>query len=480
MDAVLPRVLPLRIRNTSMNTEKIVTKSALLISILVFSLSLFLANGIYYFCCLVTLILMVYQSWRFGKPGIIVFAFIYQWVQIVAYVIWMNVNDFNIDHLSRNAGIAIIESCGGLLLMSTFLNWRIKKIPPISLADIKKEADKWNPQKVLICYAASAIFFSSVGLALGNSSGFAQILVTFISFKWIFFIIYGYIVFTGRGNKLIFIGIIFFEFFSGLYSYFSSFKDVLLYSIILSLPFIRRVSLKQLTGTLLISASLLFLLLTWTIIKGKYREFLNQGTRQQVVSVSQSDALSEIQYQIENLKWEKYQEASNLFLYRTQYILHLAKTMDRVPSILPHEYGNMWMSNILFVITPRMFNPDKPVYQATLKTNKYTGYRYAGFKQGASFSLGYFADSYVDFGHILMYIPLLLIAYFVSAIYFFLFRMKGLNLIFRIAIINVVLYSFITFEADGTFLFGRLLTNFLTMWLLGRFVFPFLQRIAYK
>src|SRR5260221_6595829 len=115
MDAVLPRVLPLRIRNTSLNTEKIVTKSALLISILVFSLSLFLANGIYYFCCLVTLILMVYQSWRFGKPGIIVFAFIYQWVQIVAYVIWMNVNDFNIDHLSRNAGIAIIESCGGLL-----------------------------------------------------------------------------------------------------------------------------------------------------------------------------------------------------------------------------------------------------------------------------------------------------------------------------------------------------------------------------
>jgi hypothetical protein len=30
----------------------------------------------------------------------------------------------------------------------------------------------------------------------------------------------------------------------------------------------------------------------------------------------------------------------------------------------------------MFVITPRMFNPDKPVYQATLKTNKYTGMRY--------------------------------------------------------------------------------------------------------
>jgi hypothetical protein len=319
-----------------------------------------------------------------------------------------------------------------------------------------------------------------VGLALGNSSGFAQVLVTFVSFKWIFFVIYGYIVVTGKGNKFIFVGIILFEFFSGLYSYFSSFKEVLFYSIILALPFIKKVSFRQLIATTLISTSLLLLLLTWTIIKGKYREFLNQGTRKQVVSVSKSDALSEIQDQLSNLKWEKYQEASNVFLYRTQYILHLSRTMDRVPSVLPHEYGNLWMSNVLYVITPRMFNPDKPVYQATVKTNKYTGSRYAGFKQGASFSLGYFADSYVDFGHVLMYVPLLLIASFVSFIYLFLFRMKKLNLIFRIAIINVVLYNFIAFEADGTFLFGRLLTTFLTMWIFGHLVFPFLQRIAYK
>jgi hypothetical protein len=74
--------------------------------------------------------------------------------------------------------------------------------------------------KVLICYAVSAIFFNSVGLALGNSSGFAQILVTFVSFKWIFFVIYGVIVFTGKGNKLIFVGIIFFEFFGFVFLFF--------------------------------------------------------------------------------------------------------------------------------------------------------------------------------------------------------------------------------------------------------------------
>ncbi|PWT74358.1 MAG: hypothetical protein C5B59_11400 [Bacteroidetes bacterium] len=479
MDAALPRGLRFGNENISLPNEKIVPVSAVGTGIVVSSLTLFLQNGIYFFVCLVTILFIVHQSWRYGKPGIIVFAFLYQWIQVIAYAIWMSVNGFDINHLSNSAGIAILESCGGLLIMSSVMNWRISKIPRITLAHLRSEANKWDHKKILIYYAASSIFFNSVGMALSNDSGFAQVLVTFVAFKWVFFIMYGCLVFVGKGNKFIFIGIILFEFASGLYSYFSSFKEVLLYAIILSVSFIPKVSLKQLIRTLLIGASLLMILLTWTVIKGKYREFLNQGTRKQVVSVSQSDALSEMQYQISNLDWQQYQDAINVFLYRTQYIYHLAKTMDRVPSVLPNEYGGMWLSNVLYVITPRMFNPDKPIYQATLKTNKYTGLRYAGFKQGASFSLCYFADSYVDFGHVLMYLPLILIALFVTFIYFSLFKMK-LNLIFRIAIIDVVLYNFIAFEADGTFLFGRLLTSFLTFWFFGRFVAPLLQRFAYK
>jgi hypothetical protein len=62
MDVILPRVLPVRFRNQSLNTEKVVTKGGLFISVVIFSLSLFLANGIYLFCCLLTIILMVYHN----------------------------------------------------------------------------------------------------------------------------------------------------------------------------------------------------------------------------------------------------------------------------------------------------------------------------------------------------------------------------------------------------------------------------------
>ena len=52
---------------------------------------------------------------------------------------------------------------------------------------------------------------------------------------------------------------------------------------------------------------------------------------------------------------------------------------------------------------PRLLFPNKPIYQATIKTNKFTGKSYAGMEEGASFSLGYFADSYVtsDIRHVL-------------------------------------------------------------------------------
>jgi hypothetical protein len=168
------------------------------------------------------------------------------------------------------------------------------------------------------------------------------------------------------------------------------------------------------------------------------------------------------------------------FLYRVQYTYHLAKTMDRVPDVLPHEFGDLWWSNITFVLEPRLFFPDKPRFEATQKTTKYTGIHYAGFKEGSSFSLGYFADSYIDFGYFGMLFPLAVIALFVGFIYRRFYGLKKLNILFRFALLNIVLYEFISFESDGLFLFGRLLLMFLVFYILALTVLPLLQRWLYK
>ena len=403
-----------------------------------------------------------------------------QWTQVVAYVVWMNVLDMDINRLSPHSGTAVIMACLGILVMAATLSRSIGPLKVPSDEELVRQARRINEQKILILYLFSTFFLGGLGFVLGSSSGLFQILMTFASLKWVFFLVYAYVSWINKKNRVILAVIILFEFSTALYSYFSTFKEVILFTIILALTFVRKISLKQFLNSLLIVVFVGFLLITWTAIKGDYRKYLNGGSHQQVVEVSRDAAFSKIGEKIGTLRWEDYQNAMTMFLYRVQYILHLAKTMDRVPAVMPHEYGGLWWENISFVLVPRLFNPDKPIYEATKKTNKYTGIHYSGFKEGASFSLGYFADSYIDFGYVGMFFPLAMIALFVAFIYRSFYNLHKLNILFRYALINVSLYEYTAFEADGLFLFGRLLLMFLVFYILGRSVLGPLQKWLYK
>jgi hypothetical protein len=437
-------------------------------------------NGLYLMCTIATLYALLLILWRSDRPGILVFAFLMQWAQVAAFVVWMDVLGYDVNHLSPHGGIAVLMSCLGLVVMAAVLAQVIAKLPIPSREQFYRQARLINEKKILILYLASTLFLGGIGLVVSAGGGLAQIVMTFASLKWVFFLVYAYVSWINKKNRLILLAMILFEFLTALYSYFSSFKEVILITIILALTFIEKISFKQVVYSLLIAFFVGFLLITWTAIKADYRAYLNKGTRQQTVEVSRSEAFNKIGTKISNLGWKDYQLSMNLFLYRVQYIYHLARTMDRVPDILPHEFGGLWWDNISFVLEPRLFFPDKPRYEATQKTTKYTGINYAGYKQGASFSLGYFADSYIDFGYSGMFIPLAIIALFVGFIYRRFYKLTKLNILFRFALINIVLYEFISFEADGLFLFGRLLLMFLVFYTLGRTVLPILQRWLYK
>jgi hypothetical protein len=443
-------------------------------------LSLGYQNGPYTALCLLTMFVIISFTWRINMPGILPFAFLMQWVQVISYVIWMNVSDKPIDYLSKSVPYALIAACIGLFCMAAAITLVVRKLPTYTDKDFQDFAAKVNERKILTLYIVSTLFLSSVGFVFGNTSGLAQILVTVASLKWIFFMWYGYVAWVNKKNKIILLVILLYEFSVGLYSYFSSFKEVLFYTILVSLTFVKYITFRQFISFVLMGFLLIAIFFTWTVIKGSYREFLNKGSRQQVIEVSQSEAYSKITDNIKNLTWQNYQKATGAALYRIQYVFHLARVMDRIPAVIPHENGHVWWENITFVLTPRILYPDKPYYEATVKTNKYTGFKYAGLQKGTAYSLGYFADSYVDFGYVGMLFPLVMLALFIGLIFRSFYNMINLNLFFRFAVINVTLYNFISFEADGLFLFGRLLTNFVVLWAFCKFLVPSIQKWLYK
>jgi hypothetical protein len=443
-------------------------------------LSVFQNNGLYLMCIIATLYALLLILWRSNRPGILVFAFLMQWAQVAAFVVWMNVLGADINRLSPHGGAAVLMSCAGLVVMAAVLAQSIADLHIPSQEQFEQQAKLINEKKILILYLISTFSLGGIGFLVSAGSGFLQIVTTLASLKWVFFLVYAYVSWINKKNRLILLAIILFEFLTALYSFFSSFKEVILITIVLAMTFIHKISFKQVVYGLLITFLVGFLLITWTAIKTDYRAYLDRGNRQQVVAVSRSEAFSKIGEKIGSLKWKDYQLSMTLFLYRVQYVYHLAKTMDRVPDLLPHEFGGLWWDNISFVLEPRLFFPDKPRYEATKKTTKYTGINYAGYKEGSSFSLGYFADSYIDFGYIGMLIPLAMIALFVAFMYRCFYHLTKVNILFRFALINLVLYEFISFESDGLFLFGRLLLMFLVFYSLARTVLSPLQRWLYK
>jgi len=445
-----------------------------------FILTALSANTTYLVVCLVAFYAIIFLLWRHSQPAVLVFGMLMQWVQVVAFVIWMNNAGEDINWLSNHGDIAVTMACLGLIVMAATITLGLKSLKMPSREQFFHQSKLINEKKILILYVVSSVFLGGLGYAFGSNPGFFQILTTLGTLKWVFFMVFGYVAWINKKNRTLLVVIIILEFTTALYSYFSNFKEVIFYTIMLALGFIRRVNFKQVFYGLLIVSSLFFLLLTWTAVKSDYRKFLNKGTKQQVVEVSREEAFSKLGEKVSSLNWAQYQQVLDLFLYRAQYILHLSKTMDRVPAVIPHTNGQIWWDNITFVLEPRLFFPDKPRYEATVKTNKYTGYNYAGFTQGSSFSLGYFADSYIDFGFFGMFLPLILIALFIVFIYRTLYGFSKINLLLRYAVINVTMYDFNAFESDGLFLFGRLMLMFLVYWFISKFVLSRLQNWLYK
>lgn len=437
--------------------------------------SLLIPNGIYFLGSLIAIVVIIKLMWNIYNPGVLIFSYVFQWLQVFFFLLWMNELDRSVDGLSKNGGNALMLSLGGLVVMAFLTRLLLGKIQVFDMEDFKKSASNIDQRKLLILYVFSTLFLSTIGFAFGNLSGFAQILVTISSLKWVFLLWLGAIIWVNKTHRIWLVFIIGYEFFIGLYSYFSSFKDVILYVIILSLTFITVIQFKQFIRLVLIGLTLGVVLLVWSAVKGEYRVYLNKGNRQQQVLVSRQEALSKLGEQIGNLKYAEFQKAMIYSTYRLQYVYHFAMAMDKVPDFIPYQNGSVWGENIGFVLTPRALNPNKKQYNASEKVSKFTGRKFAGLKEGSSFSLGYFGDSYIDFGPIGMMFALALIALFTTIIFRVFYKMYHLNLLLRYAIINVSLFVFYTFEADGLFLFGRLLTDFIVFYLLAKFVFPRIQ-----
>jgi hypothetical protein len=407
------------------------------------------------------------------KPSIFTIIFLYHFVQISAWVWMVNYMGVDINFKSPHSGLAVLLAYLGLIVLLGPVIYFNDKLPNVSFAVLKKHADKLSIQKTFIAYVVAFFSMNALGAAAFAFAGLTQIIFSLVNIKWFFFLLFGFQVIIKKKmvrEFVIFVGI---EFGLGFFSFFSDFKTVFFFLACLFLTFLVKVSLKQLSVSVIGLIFITFMGITWTAVKGDYRSFLNQGSRTQTVQVSQSEAFDKL---LELSEQEKDTSAAISFFERIQYTWHIAKSMDHVPAVVPYQHGANWWESISFALTPRFFNPDKPKYEASKKATKYTGIGYLGARSGVSFSLGYFADGYVDFGYFGMFIPLFLLGLLYGITYYYFLRRSSTNLIFNYAVVGALFMEFNALEMDSTYLTGRLFSDLLTFFMLRLFLFPWLIR----
>ena len=423
------------------------------------------------------LIYIITSLWKLYQPSVLLFWFLYQWIQVMAAIWYTDTYGLPFSRTFRTSHgeTAVLLGFTGILLQVFFIQLVLRKQGAYALDYLKSAAAKFNINRLITLYIISAILYPIIFRIAINTSELTQFLLIFAKLKQIFTILLVFLLFLRGEKKSLIILILCYEFLSGFLTYFSTFKDVIIISLICYLSFIRKLKVTTILKLLPLVAVLFVVMVFWTAVKGQYRMFVNEGTRTQQVQVESSDAFKKLFELATTFNTVQFQVGLNHLVFRIQYLLFFSKVMDRVPAVMPHENGDLLLSSLRFVIVPRFLDPDKGLHDASVKTSKYTGLRIAGLSKGTSMAIGYFGDAYIDFGAIGMMIPIVFIAILIGLYYRYLMSRK-FNILLVYSITTAFIMNLGFFESDTVIVLGFLKNGFLVNVLFVFTLYPWLNR----
>lgn len=431
-----------------------------------------------------TLISILRNLWKPYAPPVLLFFMLFHWLQVFSSVLYSDFKGESIDILfdSSDTEYLFIITFLQIVVISLFLRQFLKsgRIRDVNLATLKLAAEKANTRNVIIGYFASLLFLPILTSFFSNSPSALQLLSTFSIIKHVFTGLLMFILLLKKtDNKWLIISMLILDFILSFASFFSDFKTILIMGILIYYtvnPYLRKTTAYKMLPVI---ALLVIFFSFWSYVKGEYRNFLNQGERQQVVNVSNTEALTYLFKRFGDFDLASLQDGLTLFIYRAQYMERYSEVYARVPEKIPHRDGADLAESIEFLLVPRFINEDKGVKDASQRTSYYTGKTFSNAAQGTSISMGYFCDLYIDYGLYIMVIPLILFFSLIGYLYRHLLRRKRYSILFTYSLLIGTFLSLGTFESDTIFFLG-ILRNNIAFLVLGYFAFfPFLHKFIF-
>ena len=430
-------------------------------------ISVFSHNQILTFFSFIILITSVRLVWRKNEPPIFPFIIIYHWFQISTKIFHSNfLNlDINVISSSYSTDQAIWLSLIGLFCLSYGINIIIKNMKLVNYNTINSYGNLYSLKKLFKIYLITFVLYALLKEIMFSIPQLTQIISGIMKFKMILVYLFFLVSFIKKEYKLMVL-ILIIEIIFGLLGFFSSFKEPFFLLFLAFFTINSNLTKRALKVLILPTFTVIVLLMTWTVIKTDYRKEINKDSQTMVVNVSTSEQLDIFQNLVNKISVDDLLNGFEILALRLSYVDYFGETIDYVPNIKPFENGKLWFGAMTNIFKPRILFPNKKSFDDSERTNKYTGNNVAGWDKGASISIGYFAESYIDFGYGMFFI-LFLLGMLYGVIYKILLRRISNVPLAYAMIIAVLMFSYL-FETRNDKLIGGIFTSIIVLFVLWK------------
>jgi hypothetical protein len=411
--------------------------------------------------------------WRENELPVQLFCVLYQWVFVVTgYYAYLYYGYHPAQIVLGDIEAAVALSLIGLLVVSVGIRTAMPdschRHPTVGNIDATSEVD-YDPKKlfwIVICLFTVNWVVETFPMAILFDA--AQLIHSIFLFRYLFLLLLLMVIVRQRMGYQYGVLAFFFVLMPELTSSMAKFKDVFFMVLIVFLAYWKpwskdlqyRARNRQIFA---ISVGLCVVILAagliWTGgMKGDWRTALRTGA----VSGSPIEKIEEFGRHLDR-SIQRFDSGSALqaFLARLSSSEgYFSRVLTIVPERVPHEDGTLTWRAIHHILTPRILFPEKKNLGGdSWLVRKYAGVQVAGDESFTSVGLGYMAEFYIDYGEVLMFVPLFLLGLLIGSMQRIFTRISPSSYIAEAAVTGLLVQYFIGYGSHLTKMLGGLLQS---------------------
>jgi hypothetical protein len=339
-------------------------------------------------------------------PPVLAMAFTFQWVQVTLGIYYHAATRRSLDtiELSDYRPMVLIGlGCLVALLFGLVLGMKVVRGPTL-WGEASLVAARHLPA-LIVSYATMTVLSGAIQEFAWQVPSFTQALLA-LSYLRLGLLLMVFQRLSSPRVRWGWIGaVLLCEIPLGFLGYFAGFREPLIMAAIALLAAFDRRRLQHWVILGVLASAILSFGVLWMAIRGDYRHDLenrpfNESPEVRLMRIGELTSAW-----FKSNQAELFEDVDN-FVDRLWVVYYPALAVSRVPSVVPHADGAILGRALLNLLAPRFLVPDKEALQSDSEmVIEYSGVQVSGAEEATNIAFGYAAESYVDFGVPLMFLP---------------------------------------------------------------------------